>query len=148
MKKILLVFSLLLCVTLIVGCGSGRPEGMPDLVDCVITIQNDDGSPVDKAIVSLSPDGAGPLQWSVSGSTGETGTAEIYTDEFSGAPAGKYKVIVRKTETFDTGKKDEFGPITEARLVTNEKYANAGTTPLTLEIAGNAVNETFKLDKK
>ncbi|MDR1493169.1 MAG: hypothetical protein LBT05_10660 [Planctomycetaceae bacterium] len=149
MKKILLVFQLLLCIALIVGCGTKRPPGFPTLVGCVLTIQYEDGSPVDKAIVSLAPEDAELRQWSISGTTNASGVVNIRTNgDFAGAPAGKYKVVVRKTEAITTGEKDVYGdPITGSRALVAEEFSNSQKTPLSLEIGSSSVKETLKVKK-
>ena len=150
MKKTLLLLPLLLCVTLIIGCGGPkRPPGMPPLKGCVLTIQYEDGSPVDKAMVSLAPEGEELRQWSISGTANASGVATIYTNgDFAGAPAGKYKVVVRKTEVVPTGKNDEYGdPITGSRSLVAEEFSNSGKTPLSLEVGSSPVKETFTVKK-
>jgi hypothetical protein len=149
MKKLLLAFSLLFCVALIVGCGQKRPEGLPSLVSCVLTFQYEDGSPVDAALVSLVPEDADLRQWSISGSTDASGVATISTNaDFVGAPAGKYKVVVRKVELIPTAEKDEYGdPVMETRSLIAEDFSNPGKTTLSLEIGNSPVKETFKVKK-
>ena len=150
MKKALLVFPMLLCITLIIGCGGPkRPPGLPSLVPCILTIQYEDGSPVDKAMVSLAPEDAELRQWSISGTADASGVVTIRTNgDFAGAPAGKYKVVVRKSEVVPTGKNDEYGdPITGSRSLVAEKFSNSGKTPLSLEVGSSSVRETFKVEK-
>lgn len=149
MKKILLVSPLLLCVALIVGCGPKRPPGLPDLVGCVLTIQYEDGSVVDNAIVSLAPEDDNLRQWSISGTTNASGVVTIYTNgDLVGVPAGKYKVVVQKTEVAPTGQKDEYGdPITASRSLIAEEFSNSGKTPLSLEVGSSPVKTTLKVEK-
>ena len=150
MKKLLLAFSLLFCVALIVGCGTKRPAGLPNLVSCVLTFQYEDGTPVDEAMVSLTPEDADLRQWSISGTTDASGVAKISTNaEFSGAPAGKFKVVVRKVALIPTGEMDkEVGePIMETQSLIAEEFTNAGKTPLSLEVGSSPVKETFKVKK-
>jgi hypothetical protein len=150
MKKLLLTFSLLLCVTLIVGCGPKRPEGMPALLSCVLTIQYEDGSPVDNASVSLAPEDASLMQWSISGSTNASGVATITTNgDFTGAPAGKYKVVVRKSELVQVNEIDAFGAEVTEKLqsLIAEEFTNPGKTPHSLEVGRSPVKETFKVAK-
>ena len=149
-KNVFLCFSLLtIALITIVGCGPKRPEGLPKLVGCVLTIQYEDGSPVDKAMVSLAPENADLRQWSISGSTDASGVVTIHTNaDFAGAPAGKYKVVVRKVELVPTDKKDEYGePIMESFNLIAEEFTNAGKTPHSLEVGSNPVHETFKVTK-
>jgi hypothetical protein len=150
MKKLLLAFSLLLCVTLIVGCGPKRPEGLPKLVRCVLTFQYEDGTPVSDALVSLIPEDASLQQWSIAGSTNASGVATISTNgDFVGAPAGKYKVVIRKVELIPTGEIDnDVGePIMETYVLIAEEFSNPGKTPLSLEVGSSAVTETFQVVK-
>ena len=149
MKKLLLTFSLLFCVALIIGCGPKRPEGLPKLVSCVLTFQYEDGSPVGNATVSLAPEDDNLRQWSISGSTNASGVATITTNaEFTGAPAGKYKVVIRKVELLPTDEQDEYGePVMETRSLIAEEFTNAGRTPHSLEVGGSPVTETFKVTK-
>lgn len=149
MKKTSLVFLLLLCVTLIVGCGPKRPPGLPALVSCVLTIQYEDGSPVDNAMVSLAPEDDNLRQWSISGTTNSSGVVTIYTNgNLPGAPAGKYKVVVQKTEVGPTGQKDEYGdPITASRSLVAEEFSNSGKTPLSLEVGSSSTKMTLKVEK-
>jgi len=151
MKKLLLTFSLLLCVALIVGCGPKRPVGMPKLVSCVLTFQYEDGEPVGEAMVTLVPEDASLQQWSIAGSTNASGVVTIYTHaDFAGAPAGKYKVVIRKTEAVPvaSGEKDEYGqPIVEVHSLIAEEFSNAGKTTLSLEIGSSPARETFTVTK-
>jgi hypothetical protein len=149
MKKLSLAFSLLFCVVVIVGCGPKRPEGLPSLVSCVLTFQYEDGSPVDNAMVSLSSDEESLRQWSIAGSTDSHGVAKISTNgEFVGAPAGKYKVVIRKVELVPTDKNDEYGePIMDTYNLIAEEFTNAGKTPHSLEVGTSAVSQTFEVTK-
>ena len=141
---------LLLCVALIAGCGGPqRPPGFPTLYACVLTFQFADGSPVAGAMVSLRPENTAMDQWSISGVTDSSGVARIFTrSDFAGAPAGSYKILIRQQETFNTGALDEDGqPIIELRSLLNERYGNASTTPLTLEVPSQAVRESFTIER-
>ena len=104
---------------------------------------------MDKAIVSLAPEDADLRQWSISGSTDASGVVTIRTNSnFVGAPAGKYKVVVQKTEVVPTGKNDEYGdPITGSRSLVAEEFTNSGKTTLSLEVGSSSVKETFKVKK-
>ena len=150
MKRLLFAFSLLFCVALLVGCGGPkRPEGLPKLVRCVLTIQYADGSPVDNAMVSLIPEDADLVQWSISGTTNASGVATISTNaDFVGAPAGKYKVVVRKAQLVPTAEKDEYGDtVMESHSLIAEKFSNPAKTSLSLEVGSDSVAETFKVEK-
>ena len=148
---------------LLVGCSSSNPKpaGFPDTVPCVIAITQE-SVPLAGASVSLVPsDGA--KDWLFSATTDESGNAKIFTyGRQAGAPKGKYKVVVIKTES-DPSKftmPDESDTVALAqyyRNVENERlnsytliesvYTNADTTPLELEITGKTT-ETFDVGKK
>jgi len=148
---------------LLAGCGSStpRPAGFPDTVSCVITITQE-GSPLAGASVSLIPaDGA--KDWLFGATTDTSGNAKIFTyGTAEGAPRGKYKVVVTKTES-ESSKftmPDESDTVALAqyyRNIENERlnsytliepvYTNADTTPLELEITGKTT-ETFDVGKK
>ena len=91
-------FALTLALCVLTGCqGKKRPDGLPELFPCVITIIQE-GQPLDGALVQLIPESGG-TGWTVSGKTGTNGKANISTHaDFAGAPAGTYKVLVSKTE--------------------------------------------------
>ena len=104
---------------------------------------------MDKAMVSLAPEDANLRQWSISGTTDASGVATIHTHaDFVGAPAGKYKVVVRKVELVPTNKNDEYGaPIMDSYNLIAEEFNNAGKTPHSVEVGSSPVKETFKVVK-
>ena len=146
------------------GCSSAkpRPAGFPDTVSCIITITQE-GSPLAGARVSLIPtDGA--KDWLVSALTDGSGVGKVYTyGQFEGAPKGKYKVIVNKTEsdpsqfTPPADESDSAAMAAFSRNVQNEKlnsyalveavYSTVGNTPHELEITGKTT-QTFDVGKK
>ncbi|MDR3196971.1 MAG: hypothetical protein LBU34_03790 [Planctomycetaceae bacterium] len=80
------------------GCQQQRPEGMPKTVPCQITVLKN-GVPQEGIDVSLhSPEGNGTL--SITALTNSQGIAKIQTQSASykesGAPVGKYKVVIDK----------------------------------------------------
>jgi hypothetical protein len=148
MKNLIPFFVVLFSVVLIAGCGQSRPPGFPKLYDCALTFQFEDGSPVDGAMVSLSPETAALAQWSIAGGTASSGTVKFYTNgDFAGAPAGKFKVLIRKTEVFESGRSADGYPFNDVRPLLNEKYDNLDSTPFSLEIPDKAVQETFTVEK-
>jgi len=126
-----------------------NPPVLPKLFECALTFQFEDGSPVDRAGVSLIPEDSALAHWSISGATDSSGVARIYTSgDFPGASAGKYKVLVRKQESVATGGTDEYGePNTELRQLLKAQYNTPAGTPFSLEISDKAVQETFKVEK-
>ena len=95
--RISLIFTFILCV--LFGCQQKqRPDGLPDLFPCAITITQEE-QPLDEALVRLVPENGGSAAWAVSGKTDAKGIARISTHaDFSGAPEGTFKVLVSKTE--------------------------------------------------
>ncbi|MDR1959279.1 MAG: hypothetical protein LBQ54_09615 [Planctomycetaceae bacterium] len=143
MKQYLFPPSLLLLL-LIPFCGCTRevPDGMPATVPCFITVTQD-GKPLAEASITLIPEDGG--QWNGGGKTDAGGTARMYTQaKYEGIPAAKYKVIVAKTEFVAgvpessdhriKGTPDIYYELVEA------KYANAETTPLTLDVVKGTKN--------
>jgi len=71
---------------------------MPDLHPCQITITQED-VPLEGASVTLFPKTGGSNGWNTVGLTNANGVAEMKThNDFKGAPAGEYVVMVTKTE--------------------------------------------------
>jgi len=81
------------------GCaGQKKPDGMPDLFPCQITITQN-GTPLEGAAVIIFPKTGGSNGWNTTGLTNANGVAELMThNDFKGAPAGEYVVMVTKTE--------------------------------------------------
>ena len=153
-----------LSLAFLVGCtaSSPKPDGFPDTVSCVITITQE-GTPLAGAMVSLIPsDGAKDLLFTAT--TDASGNAKIFTyGRQEGAPKGKYKVVVSKTETDPskfTPPADENDTVAMDRYMqstANERlnsytlvesvYTSAATTTLELEITGKTT-QTFDVGKK
>ena len=87
--------TLLLCI----GCtGQRTPDGMPPLYPCTLYLTME-GNPLDGASVTLHPIETGVSAYSAGGTTNAGGIVEIVTSgQYKGAPLGKYKVTVTKTE--------------------------------------------------
>jgi len=145
------------------GCTSSspKPAGFPDTVPCVITITQE-GTPLPEAMVSLIPaDGA--KDWLTSAVTDSSGNAKIFTyGRAEGAPKGKYKVVVTKTETDpskftmpnenDTAAMERYAQDTmnerlNSYTLVEAVYTDPGTTPLDLEITAKTT-KTFDVGKK
>jgi len=152
MKRI--IIPLVLAVISVAGCtrDDGRPKDLPPLFPCEITITQG-GTPLAGATVALESSG-GSTNYIPSGITEESGKAVLSTYGFKGAPAGKYKVTVRKTVVEDiTQVVDSYGdmvdsPGTEYRTVESQ-FSRADTTPHELEITGDKkpTQATFDVDK-
>ncbi|MDR3110330.1 MAG: hypothetical protein LBU65_11710 [Planctomycetaceae bacterium] len=97
-KIIVLLFLAVFCT----ACNSRpkleRPEGMPELVPCSITVTFD-GKSIQGVTILLVPL-EGDTQWSPSGTTDTNGRAYPDTSYgFKGVPVGKYKVSFTCFET-------------------------------------------------
>ena len=143
MKKTLL---LLFLVTLIGCTKTNTPDGFPKLVSVTLTLTQD-GTPLAGAIVSL----AGDCQFSIGGVTDAKGCVVLYTHgQHKGAPLGKYKVRVTKTETEPGPPAPPLGtpeymtfmqeaqkrPPPKTYTLVEKQYTQAETTPLELDITG------------
>jgi len=99
MQKFIVILLLSFSVTLF-GC-SNRPSGMPALYPCKITVTQD-GTPLADAsvvLVNISDTEKGQA-WAPMGKTDSSGVAVMMTNaQYNGAAAGKYRIIVDKTET-------------------------------------------------
>jgi hypothetical protein len=100
MKIIVYFFIILISI---LGCSSQQlPDDLPVLYPCKITVIQD-GQPLTGASVILHltdhrPDHGGK-SWIPMGLTDENGVAVIKTNaRYNGAPLGKYKIAVNKTE--------------------------------------------------
>lgn len=133
----LLTFVLLVFLLLgPLGCSRGpqKPEGLPDLHPVTLTVIQD-GKPLDGAIVSLRPLDSSN-HWGSNGLTDANGKAIIKTHgDFAGAPVGKYKVAVIKTEVETSGK------TSVSYNIINPVYTTYDTTTLEIEV-GTGSNET------
>ena len=162
-NKLLLTCIVVTGLVLLAGCGqsSPKPDGFPQMVPCVLTITQE-GAPLSSAMVTLIPaDGA--KDWQCSASTDQSGVAKMYTyGRAEGAPKGKFKVIVMKSET-DPSKYTMPNPDDSAAMekymqnTANEKlnsyslveavYMDPDKTPLELEITGKT-EQTLDVGKK
>ncbi|MDR2114847.1 MAG: hypothetical protein LBP87_00545, partial [Planctomycetaceae bacterium] len=124
-----------------------------------------DQTPLEGANVSLHSVTSGTQEWVSGGRTDANGVAEIRTNgRYDGVPAGKFKVLITKTETEPSKlppRPDENDPSFPAwmaksqnevlptyRLV-DKQYANPQTTPHELETSGSKpVTVTFDTGKK
>lgn len=138
----LIVF--ILCGTL-AGCGgSPKPDGMPKLSSCTVTILGD-GQPVQGAVVGFHHSDPN-FRWSPGGTTDAAGKAEMVTyGQYFGVVDGDYIVTVTKTEreTFDPEK-----PPKEVKIFTavDPKFADPTTSTLKIKVAGKTT-ETFDVGK-
>ncbi|MDR0611674.1 MAG: carboxypeptidase-like regulatory domain-containing protein [Planctomycetaceae bacterium] len=165
LSRFVLVF-LILCLIFrfSTGCHQGRqaPADLPKLYRCVIHLTQEN-QPLPDAMVSLRSVDSGNKQWSISGSTDETGKAEIFTElYFKGAPAGEYKVVVSKTEVIVPPTPAVLPENEEARTkilnrieaetkeynVVAAEFSNAKTTPLIINVQEKETEVSFELGAK
>ena len=89
---------------LFAGCGTNKPDGIPELHPVSVTVTKE-GTPVDDVSIFLVATDAKSGSWSVTGSTNSSGVAAITTSQgewkAKGAPEGKYKVYLTKTPKVD-----------------------------------------------
>jgi 5-hydroxyisourate hydrolase-like protein (transthyretin family) len=148
-----ILFSLTLFCTLfsVSGCkDSSRPEDLPKLFPCVITITQE-GKPLEEASVELVAADQNNAKYKSLTITDTEGKANMSTYGHKGVPAGKYKVVVTKNIQDDfIYKEDEDG---ERELVSYKTYravepqfSNAKTTPHELEITGKGQKPEVTFD--
>ena len=133
----------------LIGCaGQKYPDGMPKLVPCEITLQQE-GQPFADAVVTLIPADV-ENKWSASGRTDTSGKAIIYTwGKYEGAAEGTYKVVLNKTES--VGAPPSASSEEEARRppdkffdLVEEIYGDKEKTPLEIELKKGT--KSFSLD--
>ena len=142
----------------VIGCGAKgpRPDGFPALVPVTVTV-NQEGQPLADAQVSLVPsDGA--KNWFSGGTTDSGGNVTVTTyGAHSGAPVGKYKVVVSKEvheglEEYQAAmaREDEAA----ARRIdvkvfacVEAPYREAATTPLEIEVVKGTKNYSVDVGK-
>ena len=166
MSKSGLLISVATCIVclLIAGCSEQLPPDIPKLYPASVTITLD-GVPLQKAIVTLTPDNSssGQSNLPVAGATDDCGVAVLKTNgRYNGSPAGKYKVCVSKRAAVEGPTSKRTPPIDPDELALynskvedernfmnaiSEEYSNAGKTILELEITTKGKN-TFSFEVK
>lgn len=132
------------------GCGGDkRPEGMPELKPVTLTITQD-GAPLTNASVTLIAQDSANAIWPAGGTTNSSGVLKVKTmSKFDGAPIGKYKIVVEKTETTgaDTAveSSDEAGATAaksdvKSYNLVESQFRSAASTPLELEVTASGGN--------
>jgi hypothetical protein len=165
--RFLSFFFIFLIIFFGVGCQTKNsvPPDMPRLIPCKITFTQEN-KPLEGATVSLVNIGNGVTgKWGAGGKTNASGEVEIYTNGFyRGAPAGKYKIVVNKTETepsqnplppspessdYNDWMKKYGNEIRPVYSLVEKKFTVAETTLLEIEIQdGKSISTTFDLGKK
>lgn len=154
MKKNIAFVVAVLFVTTICGCKKDdRPEDMPPLFPCVITVVQE-GTPLDGASVNFEPGEGANAKYRAAGITNEQGKAIMKTYGFDGAPEGTYKVIVRKL-VVEEGPKvinsdgEEVTTYGKEYQAVEQEYRDAKTTPHKIEITNSkkTLEATFDVGK-
>ena len=142
----------------IVGCSGGpqRPDDLPPLVSCTVTIVEQAG-PVADATITLLPQTG---RWVGIGRSDQAGVAIVHTQgRFAGIPAGHYAVTIIKRERLAGAPADPMteaedlaytaarrrGPFWRSSLPT--RYAEAETSGLTVEVKDKPVAVTFQIER-
>ena len=131
------------------GCmDSSRPTDLPPLFPCTVSVTQG-GGPLAGALVELqSPDSP---TYRPSSTTDESGNATMMTYGYPGAPAGKYKIIVRKSVEDDiVYGEDERGEQTIVSSnhynVVEDIYNDASRSPHEVEVPANAKGTRITID--
>jgi len=141
------------------GCGKKLPDDLPKLYPTQIEVTATDGSKVENARLTLQPIGGGEP---ASGITNARGIAEIVArGEYSGAPAGKYKVMVSWMITLEGPTASQPPPTDPMELERYEdrvrreqkilpalepEFSSITTTPFEVEVVEG--KNTFQLEVK
>ena len=132
MKHLFVIPSLF--ILLFSGCGEPRPDGMPKLYPVTLTLEQE-GKPLAEATVILVPQF--PCTWTVGGITDTSGRVQLKTHgKHDGAPAGNFKICVRKTiiEGESLSLLDRPTAPRQYYEGVEPEYGNAETTPLEINI--------------
>jgi hypothetical protein len=135
----------LFLIFLLLGCTrSNRPDGLPKLYPCVITVTQN-GDPV--ADVSVQLISKQESIWPVTGITNTSGNAKLVTyGQFPGAPLGDYTVVFSKTTTVSLKQGNEFqSGITEVYSLINVEHTQPETSKLEMSIEKGTNQKTFEL---
>jgi len=133
------------CVGLIVfasiGCAPGvsTPDGMPDLQPTVLMITQG-GEPLEGASVQCIADDPALARWACGGFSDSNGEVVIKTlGQYTGAPAGIYKVTVSKElieSSTSQGNDPGSSNITKSFALVDPKFKSAETTPASISVTG------------
>ncbi|MCL2117377.1 MAG: hypothetical protein FWH27_03010 [Planctomycetaceae bacterium] len=125
-----------------------RPDGLPKLYPATLTFTQED-QPLAEAQVVLVPQDKALAKWVVGGITDAKGVLRVKTHgKFSGAPLGKYKMTVSKTEidqeeTVRRGNVD--ANITRFVDLVDAKFQTVELSPLEIEITTGKNASVFDL---
>lgn len=152
-KKYLYPLFGVIVFSFLIGCsGEKRPEGLPKLYPCTITVLQE-GKPLENASIDLIMKN-GFCKWPIAGTTDSAGVAELRTyGLYKGVPSGTFSVSIEKREPeskleqqFDPSRKTAPKPIKVFSYV-DQKYTNVKTTPLEITVEEKAAKKEFDLGK-
>ena len=134
-SRLSLFCPVILCLA-VAGCGGEpKPDGLPKLYPVTLTFTQN-GEPCADAIVTLVPVSDSP--WGTGGITNANGNVRVQTHgKFPGAPAGKYKITVSKTENGTAGQASANMFATQTIQTFNlidPVYAVSSSTPLDITV--------------
>jgi hypothetical protein len=159
------IFAVGVCVLFVVGCGTKKPDGIPELHPAKVIVQNA-GAPIADATVLFAGGTSG--SWSIIGITDSSGVAVITTSQGSwkdkGAPAGEYKVYITKkaevqqdplppelqndSDAIEKHSAEYMKLLQNAPKVIPDGLTNPAKTPLTLTVgAGGPAELTVDVSK-
>ena len=142
------LFMALIIVLGVAGCSqSNRPEGLPKLYSCQITITQD-GKPLPEASIQFI--GGESAKWPISGLTDASGIAKMVTyGQFPGVPAGDYHVVVQKTvENVLTVGSDYSSGSSDIYSLVEVKFTKAEETDLEISVSTGRNSQTFEVGKE
>lgn len=145
--KLFLPLSLIMVITVVLGCGSDAPKGPEKLsttpVDGVVTLN---GKPAAEVSVSLHHSEGKVAPRGISDKDGKFSIATYGKDD--GAPAGKYKVTAAKNMTKEISP-GVLAPPPPGGFKSDipTKYESVNTTDISVEIKAGEKN-SLKIDLK
>jgi hypothetical protein len=139
-KIVLFTIAVVFCL-LFTGCPQYRPEGMPPLYPCKITITQEN-KPLAGATVTLFDQSSEDKRWSSGGITDAQGNIQIKTwGKYQGTSIGKYKITVTKQELEEVGNKVNYFSLVEL------KHTKMETTPFEIEVTTKGATQIFDVGK-
>lgn len=150
--RIAFILVILTFVTCVSCAKVQKPDGMPDLYPCTITLTQG-GEPLEGASILCQSDDSKLIRWAITGLTDANGVAKIFTmGKFEGAPLGTYAVVVTKEETegaesapADIGDMTSGGPRGTVFSLVSLELTTKETTPLKMTVEAKGDNQ-FNFD--
>lgn len=160
LKKLFYPLPIILASLVCSGCHrENRPADLPKLYPVILNITADE-QPLTNALVVLYAENEAIAKWTVGSVTDAEGKAIIVTHgQFQGAPEGKFKVCVRKTEMEGAEAKRQEGQTglvgglspapTQMPKMTNyvdSVFGDPKTTTLEIEVPASKKTTTLTLN--